>query len=268
MADARPLGVFDSGVGGLTVVRAINRLLPHESVVYLGDTARVPYGNKSSQAVQRFAREDTRFLLGRGVKAVVVACNTASAYALELLQKENDLAILGVIQPGVEAALARTRSGHVGIIGTAGTIASRAYQDAIAAVRPDVRLIARATPLLVPLIEENWLEHRASRLVVEEYIEPLLREGVDTLVLACTHYPLISDLLRDVCGNEVELVDSATTCAEHTRRVLDDRGLLTGTSDCGVVESFLTDTSEHFAALAGRFLDRPPGVIHQVRIDE
>ncbi|MEM1158151.1 MAG: glutamate racemase [Verrucomicrobiota bacterium] len=267
MADDRPLGVFDSGVGGMTVVREINRLLPYESIVYLGDTARVPYGNKSPVAVQRYAMEDSQFLLSRDVKAIVVACNTASAYALDSLKKHLEIPVIGVIRPGVEAAIDKTRSGKIGIIATAGTIASGAYQQLILSVQPKAEIFASATPLLVPLIEEDWLERPASRMVAEEYLGPLLSAGVDTLVLACTHYPLILPLLEDICGRQVVLVDSATTCAHHVQKRLLENSLETGSTRKGWIKPCLTDLSDHFFDLATRFLDRSPGRIERVKID-
>jgi len=267
MADSRPLGVFDSGVGGLTVVREINRLLPSESIVYLGDTARVPYGNKSPDAVQRYALEDSRFLISRDVKAVVVACNTASAYALESLKEQLDIPVIGVIRPGVEMAIEKTISGKIGIIATAGTVASKANQELILSIRPDVEIFASATPLLVPLIEENWLERPACRMVAEEYLEPFLESGVDTLVLACTHYPLIRPLLQDICGEQVVLVDSATTCAHHTQRRLSEDSLEAESTEKGWIKPCLTDISDHFFELATRFLDRSPGEVERVKVD-
>ena len=267
MADNRPLGVFDSGVGGLTVVREINRLLPTESIVYLGDTARVPYGNKSPLAVQRYARENTEFLISRNVKAIVVACNTASAYALESLKQDFDIPVIGVIRPGVEAAIEKTSSGKIGIIATAGTIASDAYQQLILSIRPEAEIFAAATPLLVPLIEEDWLERPACRLVAEEYLEPFLSSGVDTLVLACTHYPLIRPLLQEICGDQVMLVDSATTCARHAQRRLSENDQETPSTEKGWVKPCLTDISDHFFDLATRFLDRSPGEIERVKVD-
>ncbi|MGF1678150.1 MAG: glutamate racemase [Candidatus Methylacidiphilales bacterium] len=267
MSDSRPLGVFDSGVGGLTVVRALNRLLPGESIIYLGDTARVPYGNKSPEAIRRYAREDAFFLTERGVKAVVIACNTASAHALETVSGAMDVPVLGVIKPGVEAALERSESGRIGIMGTAGTIASGAYQDGIRARRPDAHIVARSTPLLVPLIEEGWLDHKACKLVVQEYLCPFLEANTDTLVLACTHYPLIRPLLEEMAGSRMEMVDSAGTCAQEVRRVLGERGLLSDAAEGGHIQACLTDYSPHFQSLAERFLDRPLMEIERVNVD-
>jgi len=267
MADTRPLGVFDSGVGGLTVVRELNRLLPYESIVYLGDTARVPYGNKSPEAVQRYALEDSQFLISRDVKAIVVACNTASAFALPILKASWELPFIGVIRPGVEAAIEKTRSGKIGIIATSGTIASDAYQKLILSLSSEIEIFASPTPLLVPLIEENWLNHSASRMIAEEYLEPFLKAEVDTLVLACTHYPLIRPLLQEICGDQVVLVDSATTCALHTQEHLKENALETDETEKGWVKPCLTDISDHFFDLAEVFLDRSPGEIERVQVD-
>lgn len=251
-----PLGVFDSGVGGLTVVRALRELLPRESIVYLGDTARVPYGSKSPDTIRRFAMEDTQFLVGHGVKAVVVACNTATAHALPTLQATFRVPIIGVLEPGVEATLADGKCERVGIIGTAGTIRSSAYQYALAMRKPDLQIHAAATPLLVPFVEEGWIEHPALESVLREYLNPLLEKGIDTLVLGCTHYPLLLPVLKKILGEEVHLVDSARTCAGQVKKLLGEQGLL---SDAGVwedplLEIYLTDLSEQAEAMAKRFL--------------
>ncbi len=255
-----PLGVFDSGVGGLTVARAIREALPQESILYLGDTARVPYGNKSPETVLRYAREDCAFLLSRGVKAIVVACNTASAHALPALQQEVPVPIFGVVEPGVAAALAATRSGRIGIIGTQGTIGSGAYQERLLRSRPDLILHACATPLLVPLVEEDWVGHVAARLVLEEYLAPIRAEGVDTLVLGCTHYPLLREAIRGVMGAGVALVDSAESCAATLHKHLEETGALAVGGASGTIEICLTDRPSNFANIAQRFLatDLPP----------
>lgn len=263
-----PLGVFDSGIGGLTVVQAIAELLPDERIVYLGDTARVPYGNKSPETVARFARQDAAFLLGRGVKAVVVACNTATAFALPTLEAALEVPVIGVLEPGVEAALGRTRNGRIGLIGTAGTIGSEAYQRAIAARRPGAHIVPRATPLLVPLVEEGWLEHPVTRQVLAEYLGPMLREDIDTLVLACTHYPLLKPALREVAGEGVALVDSATTCAAHVAGRLGALGLAAPPGGgCGI-DIYLTDRPAQFERVARRFLTAPIKGIEVVVLPE
>lgn len=262
-----PLGLFDSGVGGLTVVRAVQDLLPSEDIVYLGDTARVPYGSKSPETIRHFADEDVRFLLSQGVKAIVVACNTATAHALPGLREQYRIPILGVIDPGVEAALADPDCERVGIIATRGTIRSHAYQHALAQRRTGLIIHGQPTPLLVPLIEEDWTDHEAARLVVATYLDPLVEKGIDTLLLACTHYPLLIPLLKKVLPEDVRLVDSATTCAEHLQRDLAGLGLLAPSERAGRLEIFLTDLSEEFEALSRRFLRRSPGRIRRAVLD-
>lgn len=259
----RPLGIFDSGVGGLTVVRAVQQLLPDESIVYLGDTARVPYGSKSRDTIRRFAEEDVNFLLTKDVKAVVVACNTATAHALPLLRETHQLPILGVIEAGVESALSDPAAERVGIIATRGTIRSHAYQHALAQQRPGLLILEQPAPLLVPLVEEDWIDHPATELVLRSYLDPMLERGMDTLLLACTHYPLLIPRLHDLLGDGIRLVDSATTCAQHLKQELTRLDLLAPTAADGRLEIHLTDLSEQFEALAARFLDSPPPKIRR-----
>jgi glutamate racemase len=258
-----PLGFFDSGVGGLTVVRAVQELLPAEDILYLGDTARLPYGSKSPETIRQFADEDTRFLISRGVKAIVVACNTATAHALPSLRERYKLPILGVIEAGVDAALANPHAERIGIIATRGTIGSHAYQHALALRKTGLIIHGQATPLLVPLIEENWLEHPATAMVLKSYLDPLVEKGIDTLMLACTHYPLLIPVLQELLPADVRLVDSATTCAEHLKNELQRLDLLADSSHEGKLEIHLTDLSEEFECLARRFLKRAPGRIQR-----
>lgn len=208
-----PIGIFDSGIGGLTVARAIYERLPHESTVYFGDTARVPYGPKSPETVRRYSLEILRWLEGQGVKAVVVACNTSTAHALETLQTAATVPVIGVIEPGARAAARAVREGAIGVIGTAGTIGSNAYARAIYRERPDARVEQRACPLFVPLVEEGWFEHPAAQLIAAEYLAPLRDSGVEALVLGCTHYPLLKPLLQRIMGPGVCLIDSAQETA-------------------------------------------------------
>jgi glutamate racemase len=236
------------------VVRALRELLPEESIIYLGDTARVPYGSKSPDTIRRFAMEDTQFLVGHGVKAVVVACNTATAHALPQLQSTFRVPIIGVLEPGVDATLADGTCERVGVIGTAGTIRSSAYQYALAMRKPDLQIHAAATPLLVPFAEEGWTEHPALELVLREYLQPLLDKGIDTLVLGCTHYPLLIPVLQKVLGDSVRLVDSASTCAARVRELLTTHGLLRAADGEPVLEIYLTDLSPQAEAMAQRFL--------------
>jgi len=261
--NAGALGFFDSGVGGLTVVRAVQELLPGEDILYLGDTARLPYGSKSPETIRQFADEDARFLISRGVKAIVVACNTATAHALPSLRQQYRVPILGVIEAGVDAVLANPNAERIGIIATRGTIGSHAYQHALALRRTGLIIHGQAAPLLVPLVEENWIDHPATAMVLKTYLDPLVGKGIDTLMLACTHYPLLIPLLREILPNDVRLVDSATTCAEHLQKELINLDMLAPAGNEGKLEIHLTDLSEEFEVLARRFLKKAPGRIHR-----
>jgi glutamate racemase len=265
--NSTPLGFFDSGVGGLTVVRAVQELLPAENILYLGDTARVPYGSKSPETIRQFADEDVRFLLAQGVKAVVVACNTACAHALPRLRDHYRVPILGVIEPGVEDVLADPKAERIGIIATRGTIGSHAYQHALAQRRTGLIIHGQAAPLLVPLIEENWIDHPATRQILKVYLDPLVDKGIDTLMLACTHYPLLIPVLKDLLPPGVRLVDSATTCAQHLKRELTRLNLLAPADQTGKLELYLTDLSEQFEQLARQFLKKSPGRIRRAMLD-
>jgi glutamate racemase len=251
--NAAPLGIFDSGIGGLTVARALFDRLPRESVIYFGDTARVPYGPKSPDTVRRYSGEILAYLLRRGVKAVVVACNTSTAHALDYLKQQSPVPMVGVIEPGARAAVAATRTGAIGVIGTVGTIASGAYERAIKALRPEARVHAQACPLFVPLVEEGWFDHPAAELIAREYLEPLRKAGVDVLVLGCTHYPLLKPLLARVMGPGVTLVDSAEETAKAVAEELAARGLLAegGSHEHTFVVS---DDEPHFRKVGAQFL--------------
>lgn len=254
-----PIGVFDSGIGGLTVVRALRRLLPREDITYLGDTARVPYGTKSPATVVRFACEDTQFLLQQNVKAVVVACNTASAWSIPKLERLFNVPIFGVILPGARAALEATRNERIGVIATIATVRSQAYTNSIVARSDSARVFARACPLLVPLVEEGWTNHKVTRLVLQEYLRPLLRHKIDTLVLGCTHYPLLRPAIQEVVGSKVRLIDSADSCASYVKERLDHVGLLNRRRRrAGTIQPFVTDEAERFDLLVERFLGERP----------
>jgi len=254
MPRSAPVGVFDSGIGGLTVAHEVIRQLPHESVLYFGDTARVPYGPKSPDTVRRYSREIAGFLREEGVKSIVIACNTATAHALTVLRDEFDMPVIGVVEPGARAAVAVTTRGRIGVIGTVGTIKSGAYERAIRAINSDVFITARACPLFVPLVEEGWTDHEATRLIAREYLEPLVAADIDTLVLGCTHYPLLKPLLRDVLGPDVRLIDSAEETAAETARTLAAANL-TAASDADPRYRFVaSDDPLQFLQLGQRFL--------------
>ncbi len=264
-AARRPIGVFDSGIGGLTVVGALRALLPNESIFYLGDTARVPYGGKSAATVQRYSLEIAQMLLGENAKTVVVACNTASALALPRLEETLSVPVTGVILPGARAALEKTRSGHIGVIGTRATIGSGAYERALRALNPDVHVTARACPLLVPLIEEGWLESPVTDQIIGQYLAPLMEDGIDTLVLGCTHYPLLRNAIARVAGAKIALVDSAQNCALAVRDLLIRENLCASQTDGASLQVALTDPPDAFLRVAREALQLDVGEV-EVRV--
>jgi glutamate racemase len=247
------IGIFDSGVGGLTVLHALLAALPREHLIYLGDTGRHPYGTKSAEAVTRYSVENVEFLAARGVKMLVVACNTASAVALDTLEARFPLPTVGVIEPGARAAVTRTQNGRVGVIGTEATIAAGAYTRALRALRPGLEIYTRACPLLVPLAEEGWLEGPIPRGTVETYLASMRTSGIDTLVLGCTHYPLLKPVIAEVMGKGVALVDSAEETAREVADVLEARGLARRRGT-GSASFFVTDVPDRFIRIGQRFL--------------
>lgn len=256
-ASRKAIGVFDSGVGGLTVVKEISNKLPREHIMYLGDTARVPYGTRSAQTVQRYAISNTDFLITKDIKLLVIACNTASAVGTGTLQNKYDIPIIDVIRPGARAAAAASRTGRIGIIGTDGTVASGAYQNEIARLRPGSSIFACACPLFVPLAECGWCggDDEVALLTARRYLAGLQREGIDTLVLGCTHYPLLKDALQAVMGPEVALIDSAEETACDVLHMLRDRDLVND-GGAGTTTFFVTDIPHRFAETGSRFLGR------------
>ena len=259
------IGVFDSGVGGLTVFRALEKSLPAYPLVYLGDTARVPYGPRSAEAVRRYSIEAGRFLKGQGVEMLVVACNTASAVAIEALQQDLGLPVVGVIEPGAQRAVELSKTNNIGVIGTRQTVASNAYTEAIHRLDGDASVLVRACPLFVPLAEEGWVDNDVARSVAELYLAPLVEARVDTLVLGCTHYPLLRGVIGAAMGWDVTLVDSAQAVALTVCRKLD------ATPGEGVEgaarQFFVTDIPAPFQAVAERFLGRPLDHLERARID-
>ena len=249
-----PIGIFDSGIGGLTVARAIFEQLPGESTVYFGDTARVPYGPKSPETVRRYSLEILRWLLEQRVKAVVIACNTSTAHALETLQAESPVPVIGVIEPGAAAAAGVGGERPIGVIGTAGTIASNAYAKAIRRARPDARVEQRACPLFVPLVEEGWFEHPAGELIAREYLAPLTAAGIGALVLGCTHYPLLKPLLQRVMGPEVRLIDSGEETARVVASAISERGLEAPDGGPGTHRFVVSDDEARFRQVGVRFI--------------
>jgi glutamate racemase len=257
----RPIGVFDSGIGGLTVVSALRSLLPNENINYLGDTARVPYGGKSQPTVERYSLEIAAMLLAENAKMIVVACNTASALALPRLQETLSVSVTGVVFPGAQAAVSATRNGHIGVIGTRATINSGAYERAIQSISTEVRVTSHACPLLVPLIEEGWLHNDITDQMIHHYLDPLLSEGIDTLVLGCTHYPLLRPAFARILGPEISLVDSAQNCASAVGELLLRENLRTSSDTDGVLEVALTDPPDNFLQVARDALQLDVGEI-------
>lgn len=254
--DERPIGVFDSGVGGLTVVKELRSLLPAEDVVYFGDTARVPYGNKSIPVIRRFSLEIARFLESMRVKMLVIACNTATALALEYLKRQTDLPIVGVIEPGVRAAV-NAGNGRIGVIGTSATIRSDAYQSRLRRFRPQDVILAKSCPLLVPLVEENLLDAPITRTALEMYLSDWREAGIDALILACTHYPLLKPLIEEFFGGKVRLIDSAMETAREVAELLAARRFQAPPDRAGSEEFYVSDSPENFIAIGSTFLGRP-----------
>ncbi|HEY3252738.1 MAG TPA: glutamate racemase [Polyangiaceae bacterium] len=276
---AAPLGVFDSGLGGLTVARALLQALPQERIIYLGDTARVPYGTRSAQTVVRYARGCSELLIERGVKGIVVACNTVSAVAIDILRAELDLPIIGVIEPGARAALAAVaalpktnqKTPKIGVLGTTGTVASGAYPRAVGQLSTRYEVVALAAPLLVPLTEEGWIEGEVPRLVVRRYVEPLIAAGASVIVLGCTHFPLLKGLIaeaaEDFAGHPVPIVDSAEATAAVVAEWIADERLSKAPSERvpeRQLELLVTDLPASFSVVAGRFLGGDASVATQV----
>ena len=268
MDRSAPIGVFDSGVGGLTVLRTLMARLPHEHTVYLGDTARVPYGTRSGEVVTRYALLSARHLARHRIKLLVVACNTVSAYSLPQLAQALPFPVVGVIGPGAQAAAARTRGGGIAVLGTPGTVASGAYQAALRALLPMAKVVARACPLFVPLAEEGWTDGEVPRLVAERYLRDLRHAGVDTAVLGCTHYPLLARTIAEVLGPGVAIVDSAEATADAVQALLAARGMLRPAEGPARHRTLCTDVPDRFRAVAERFLGRPVGEVELVDLLE
>lgn len=222
----QPIGIFDSGIGGMTVARAIKKLLPDEKIIYYGDTARVPYGPKSPQTIQRFSLEIGRFLMEKDIKMLIVACNSASSSSLTLLKNKLTVPVLGVIKPGAFAAHLKSITRRIGITGTKATISSKAYEKALIKMDPDVKTFSQECPLLVPLVEENWTDHFETKLIIKRYLSNILRQGIDTLILGCTHYPLLKDKIQEITGPGINLIDSADSCAVAVKNLLLEKDLI------------------------------------------
>jgi len=264
----RAIGIFDSGVGGLTVLRELARALPQEDTIYFGDTARVPYGTKSPDTVIRYSQEIASFLMTRDIKLLVVACNTASAVALPALRRLLPIPVVGVIEPGARRAVEVTKTGVVGVIGTAGTIRSSAYSRAIKRLNPKISVLAKPCPLFVPLAEEGWTDNEIARLTAHQYLDELREAGVDSLVLGCTHYPLLKKIIAETMGPQVALVDSAEETARTVATILQEKKLLRPAAEQGNHHYYVTDVPAGFIRVGNRFLGGKLGDVYQVSLDD
>ncbi len=262
-----PIGVFDSGIGGLTVVKRLNEILPNENIIYFGDTARVPYGSKSNETVIEYAIQDAKFLVNKNVKMIIVACNTASSVALEELQSKFDIPVIGMIEPGAKYALENTKKGKIGVIGTYATISNKAYSHQLRSLKSDLEIFEKACPLFVPLAEEGMTDHKATELIAQDYLSPLKENEIDTLILGCTHYPILADVISKVIGENVALVDSGIAAAKEVSDYLNGRGIKNDSNNIGYVEFYVSDVQTKFKEVAERFLGRPIKEINKVEVD-
>ncbi|RKY79516.1 glutamate racemase [candidate division KSB1 bacterium] len=267
MGDNRPIGVFDSGIGGLTVVHELFNHLPNESIVYFGDTARVPYGSKSPDVVKKFGLQDILFLLGKNVKLVIAACHTVSSIALDELNQIFHLPILGVVEPGVKAAAKATKNGKIGVIGTRGTVSSRAYETKLAKISADIQVFPQACPLFVPLAEEGWLDNEITRSIARIYLDPLKEKGIDTLILGCTHYPLLKKIIAEVLGPDVTIIDSAEETAKLVARRLSLLNLEREENGSVQHKFFVSDIPHQFREIGERFLGTDLGNVTRIDIE-
>ncbi|NOX65312.1 MAG: glutamate racemase [Chlorobi bacterium] len=263
-----PIGIFDSGIGGLTVVKKILSMLPNEKIIYFGDTARVPYGSKSNSTVIEYANQDAKFLYKKNVKLIIVACNTVSSVALDNLREQFDIPIIGMIEPGAKYALSKTKNGKIGVIGTHSTINNQAYSKKLKQLNGDVEIFEKACPLFVPLAEEGWIDRKATKLIAEEYLEELIEREIDTLVLGCTHYPVLTEIIQKVMGPEVTLIDSGTAAALEVEDYLNGIGLRNDSSQIGKHQYYVSDLPSKFKIIAERFLGTTLDHIEKIDIDQ
>ena len=252
----RPIGVFDSGLGGLTAVREIQRIMPGEDIIYFGDTGRVPYGTRSRETIIRYTKDDIDFLLTHEIKMVIAACGTASSVALPHLRDKYDIEIMGVLESACEKAVEVTKNNRIGVIGTSGTVKSGKYAEIIKSLSPDVEVFSNACPLFVPLVENGYAQSEAARLIAKDYLIPLKNEKVDTLILGCTHYPLLTKVISDIMGDEVSLLSPGALAAQEARGYLERENLLSD-KELGTSEFYVSDSVENFAQLGGTFLGKP-----------
>jgi glutamate racemase len=266
--DSRPIGVFDSGIGGLTVVKEIMEQLSNESIVYFGDTARVPYGSKSKETITKFSFQCINFLLEKKVKAIVVACNTASAASLDSIKQNFDIPIIGVVEPGAIAACQVTKLNRIGIIGTESTVSSGAYEKEINIINNDVKMILKACPLFVPIAEEGWQDTQIAKLTAKEYLEALKEKSIDALLMACTHYPLLENTISEVMGEEIKLVNPAYETAKVLKAVLYDLNIQSRSNKNSSYEFYVSDNPVKFKKVGENFLKRPIPYVQKIDIEK
>ena len=267
MEKEKPIGVFDSGIGGLTVVKRIASYLPQEDIVYFGDTARVPYGSKSNDTVIEYGLQDAEFLMHKNIKALVVACNTVSSVALNELKKKFDVPIIGMIEPGAKMASRNSTNKKIGVIGTRSTISNQAYSKTIKKIDPSIHVFERSCPLFVPLAEEGWTKHKATYEIAREYLKEFLKIGIDTLVLGCTHYPILADVIQEIIGKDVKLIDSGIAAAESVKEELDRYNLNTNKFSMGNQLFYVSDIPMKFKEIAELFLGKPISEVQKIDIE-
>lgn len=252
-----PIGVFDSGIGGLTVVKEIMKILPNENIIYFGDTARVPYGSKSEKTIREYSIQNTKFLLSQNVKMIVIACNTSSAIALDEIQSMTNVPVVGVIRPGAKAALSNTSNKKIAVIGTSATITSKSYDKEIRLLDPSIEVYGRPCPLFVPIVEEGWANHKIAYITAEEYLSDLKKFSIDTLVLGCTHYPLMKDTIQKVIGENVKLIDSGVETAKVVKEILEKENLINPSTLQPYYKFFVSDLPQKFKEVGELFLEKP-----------
>jgi len=268
MNRTNPIGFFDSGIGGLTVVKSFMQLMPNENIIYFGDTARVPYGSKSNETVIEYSIQAANFLLRKNIKLLVVACNTASSVALKDLRKFLTIPVIGMIEPGARYALAESKNKKIGVIGTRATINNKAYSHELLKLSPKAKIYEKACPLFVPLAEEGWIDHKSTELIAKEYLTELKEKQIDSLILGCTHYPILAHVIQKVVGKNVKLIDSGNPAAKLVEDYLNGRGLRNQSVQHGVAEFYVSDVPTKFKEIAERFLGRKLTHLHKVELEE
>ena len=268
MNNSNPIGIFDSGIGGLTVVKSVDSTFANENIVYFGDTARVPYGSKSNSTVIEYSIQDANFLINKNVKLIVVACNTASSVALDNLRDRFDVPVIGMIEPGAKAAIKSTKTKKIGVIGTDATISNSAYSNVLLQMDDSLEVYEKSCPLFVPLAEEGWTNHKATKLIAEEYLCELREKEIDTLILGCTHYPILKEIIQEVIGKNVSLIDSGSAASVEVKAYLEGRGIKNNSNNLGYHEYYVSDVPKKFKLIAERFLGKAVDHVKKVDLDE